>query len=233
MRTRRIAIIAAAVAAVAAGSAGAIAATTKDEAKQREDAVLSDAAKRLDVAPEDLRNALSAAQDAQIDQAVKDGKLTQEQADAIKAKRKDSGLVLGGPRGGRAFGPGGPGFGPHGKAFGAFRGVFEDAAKALGLSPAELKRQLADGRTPAQIARAQGKDLDEVKAAVKESATDRLDQAVKDGDLTDAQRDRIVRRLDEAIDRLADGRVPRFGRGGRGGPGHGWGGPPPGLPGGP
>lgn len=213
MTTKRIAIIGGAVVALAAGSAGAVAATNSDDAKQREQTVLDTAAKKLDVSPDQLRDALQAGQAAQLDQAVKDGKLTQEQADAIKKRMQDSGLVLGGGPGGRGGpdghgGPGGPGGG---------REMMADVAKALGLSEDKLHTQLESGKTIAQIAKAQGKDLDDVKAAVKKAATERLDQAVKDGKVTKEQRDHIVGELDEHIAHL--GERP-FGRG----PGHG---PPP------
>lgn len=58
MTTKRIAIIGGAVIALAAGSAGAVAATKSDEAKQRENTVLNTAAKKLDVSPDQLREAL-------------------------------------------------------------------------------------------------------------------------------------------------------------------------------
>ena len=75
------------------------------------------------MSPSELRDALAAAQDDQLDADVKAGRLTQEQADAIKAHRKEAGSVLGGPgilhhRGGPGFRrdgpgfPGGPGAGP-------------------------------------------------------------------------------------------------------------------------
>ena len=155
MGGRRIAAIALSGALLAGGTGAAIAAVTKDDEKQAEQAVLADAAKRLDVTPEKLRDALAAAQDAQLDQAVKDKLLTQEQADAIKAKRKASGSVLGlGPRGGPHF-RGGPhlfggrhlrgGHGPKG-------GMIEDLAKALGLSTEKLFEQLRDGKSIADVA---------------------------------------------------------------------------------
>src|SRR5215207_9431003 len=99
MRRTRIAAIAAAGALVAAGTGVAVATTRSDDPKQREQAVLTDAAKRLNVAPSELRDALSKAEDAQLDADVKAGRLTQEQADAIKERRKQSGTVLGGPGG--------------------------------------------------------------------------------------------------------------------------------------
>lgn len=209
MKIKRIIVASATAAAVVAGSAGAIAATSQDKGKQAEQAVLDDAAKRLNVAPSELRDALAKAQDAQLDQAVKDGTLTQQQADAIKARRKQDGRVLGG---------GGRGFGHHGGGPGA---LIDPAAKALGLSRQELVTRLRSGKTLADIAKTESKDLADVKAAVKKAATEQLDAAVKAGRLTDAQRDAEVAELDEHFDRFAEGRGPgRFGRG-HGDRGHG------------
>lgn len=204
MTTKRIAIIGGAVVALAAGAAGAVAATKSDEAKEREQTVLNTAAKELDVSPQALRDALKAGQTAQLDQAVKDGRLTQAQADAIKQRMNESGLVLGGGPGG-PHGKGGPG--PRGGG----REMLGDVAKALGLTEAKLHDQLEDGKTLAQIAKAQGKDLDDVKAAVKKAATARLDEAVKDGDITKAQRDDMLEHLDEHLENL--GERPFGGRG--------------------
>jgi len=85
-RRTRIAAVAAAGALVVAGTGVAVATTRSDEGKQREDAVLADAAKRLDVQPSELRDALKQAEDAQLDADVKAGKLTQEQADDLLDK---------------------------------------------------------------------------------------------------------------------------------------------------
>ena len=97
MRRTRIAAVATAGALAAAGTGVAVATSASDDAKQREQAVLEDAAGRLDVDAAELRDALAAAEDAQLDAEVKAGRITQEQADAIKQMRERSGLVLGGP----------------------------------------------------------------------------------------------------------------------------------------
>ncbi len=216
MSARRIAALALTGALLAGGTGAAIAAVSKDEGTKAEEAILDDAAKRLNVTPEKLREALSAAQDDQLDQAVKDGKLTQQQADAIKERRKQSGRVLGGPFGGpghhKGFGPRG---GPRG-GFG-FRGaVFPDLAKALGITDAKLKEQLRDGKSIAAIAKAAGKSLADVRAALKADAKTRLDKAVKDGDLTQSQADKMLEHVDEHLERLGDKRpmLKRFRRGG-------------------
>lgn len=213
MRARRIAVIAATGALVAGGAGGAIAAVSDDDASKAEQAVLDDAAKRLDVTPQRLRDALAAAQDAQLDEAVEDGKLTRAQADAIKQRRARSGRVLGGPGGPglRLHGPGGPRRGPGL----ALRG---DIATALGITEAQLHEQLHDGKTIADIAKAEGRSLASVRTAVASAARTRADKAVADGDLTRAQADRMLARLDRALENLDRPLMLKHRRGHRGPP---------------
>jgi hypothetical protein len=143
-RKRTVAIGAAAALAVAGGGVAYAAATGTDQG----DALLTDAAQRLDVSPSELRSALEGAFGDQLDQAVRAGKLTQRQADQIKARIARYGLPLGGPGGpgpnGRGgFGFGGPMGGPGHSPFGA---GLDAAADYLGLTRAQLARQLMNGR---------------------------------------------------------------------------------------
>ena len=215
MSRRRIAVIALTGALVAGGTGAAIAAVGKDDGEQAEQAVLDDAAKRLNVTPEKLRDALGAAQDAQIDDTAKDGELTQKQADAIKAARKASGHVLG-PFAGpelhhKRFGPRGPGVGMRG-------GLLDDIAKTLGTTPAKLLESLRSGRSIADIAKANGKSLADVRAAAKAAVKTRLGKAVKDGDLTQKQADEMLEGVDEKLAAITSGKALRFhGRFHRGG----------------
>jgi hypothetical protein len=216
MRRTRIAALTAAGALAAAGTGVAVATTRSDDAKEREQAVLSDAAKRLNVEPSELRDALGEAEDAQLDADVKAGRLTQEQADAVKERRKDSGTVLG-------VGPGGPGGrlslherGGPGIGIGGPGEVTDAAAKALGISRDELFERMRDGKTLEEIAKAEGKSFDDVKAAMKAAMKKGLDEAVKGGKLTQQQADEILSRSTE---HLGDFRLP-----GRPGP------PPGGAP---
>ena len=200
MSARRILAIAAAGAVVAGGAGAAIASvSSKDDPKKAEQAVLDNAAKRLDVTPQKLRDALAAAQDDQLDEAVKNGDLTQKQADSIKQRRKQFGSVLG--HGGK--GPllhrkhlGGPAF-----------GLFSDLAKSLDLSAKELRSKLRDGKSIADVAKAQGKSLADVRSAVKAAAKTRTDKAVKDDDLTRKQADALLEHLDKRLENLD--RLPR------------------------
>jgi polyhydroxyalkanoate synthesis regulator phasin len=209
---RRIAIGAAGLVAVAGGGV-AYAATTSGNPS---DAIVNDAAKRLNVTPEQLRSALQGAFGDQLDQAVKDGKLTQAQADRIKQRIAKGGLPFGGPGG-----PGGPGLrmrfgGPEGPGMGGPIGL-DAAAGYLGLTDAALHRQLEQGKTLADVAKAQGKSLDGLKQALADAAKTRLDQAVKDGKLTQAQADALLKRLQSHVGDLVNGRMP-----GPGGPGPRW-----------
>jgi len=202
---KRIAVLAATGAVLAGGAGVAVATTTKGGAQEHEQAVIDDAAKRLKVTPQQLRDALGAAEDAQIDQAVKDGRLTQQQADELKQRRAQSGRVLGG-----GIGHGRPGRwgGPRG-GFGFFRGalgdVADDVAKALGLTRDQLFQHLRDGQSLQDVAKAQNRSVDDVKAAVRTAVKARLDQAVKDGRLSQDRADAIARELDEHLDDLVAG----------------------------
>jgi hypothetical protein len=204
MRIKRYALVSAAVLAAGAGGGAAIAATGgDDDHKKAEQAIIDDAAKRLNVTPDALRSALGAAEDAQLDQQVKDGKLTQAQADAIKKRRADSGDVLGpGAPAGRPAGPGmmHPGFGLGFKS--GAGGALDGAAQALGLSRADLLKQLRAGRSIADVAKAQSKSLDDVKAAITAAVTKELDQQVTDRKLTADQRDKILSELKSHLDDL-------------------------------
>jgi hypothetical protein len=210
MSARRIVAIAATGALALGGASAAIAAVSKDPPGKTEDAVLTDAAKRLDVTPDKLRAALKAAQSAELDKkldaAVKAGDLTRKQADEIKQARERSGSVLGGPPLGgpgvrglhRRFGPGlgGPGLGRP-----------NELSKALGISERELFTRLRAGKSIAAIAKAEGKSLDDVRSALKAAAKNRLDKAVTVGKLTRKQADAILAHLDERLTHLD--RVPR------------------------
>src|SRR5690349_1255091 len=94
-----------------------------------------------------------------------------------------------------------------------------DLAKALGISDQQLRTQLRDGKSIADIAKAQGKSLDDVRASLKADATTALDKAVKNGDLTQKQADELASHLDEALSHLGDARPKlfRFRGGPRGG----------------
>lgn len=226
---RRVAIGAVGLVAVAGGGVAYAATSSNDPSS----AIVNDAAKRLNVSPEQLRSALRGAFGDQLDQAVKDGKLTQAQADRMKQRLANGELPLGGPGGpGRPGGRGGHFLfrGPGGPGHGGGPGL-DAAAQYLGLSEQALHQRLEQGKTLADVAKAQGKSLDGLEQAIVADTKTHLDQAVKDGKLTQAQADDLLKRLQSHVGDIVNGKGP--GPGGMRGPGErgmhhdGFGPPPP------
>jgi polyhydroxyalkanoate synthesis regulator phasin len=79
----------------------------------------------------------------------------------------------------------------------------EDVASELGMSLDELKDQLAAGATLEDIATEAGMDPDELVSVLREKATEAVDDAVAEGDLTEEQGEALKERI-ESFD-LGDG----------------------------
>jgi hypothetical protein len=210
-RKIKLTVVAAGAAALAVvlGAAGAVAASGVLSPKEESQAVLDDAAERLGVEPSELSDALKAALKSRVDAAVDAGRLTEEQGEALK-ERIDSGdtpLLFGGL--GRFGGPGGHGPGHFGHL--GHLGKLDAAASYLGLTSAELREQLADGKTLAEIAKAEGKSVDGLVQALVAEGKKRLDQAVADGKLTQAQADELAQGLEDRMTDLVNGELPRPG----------------------
>jgi ElaB/YqjD/DUF883 family membrane-anchored ribosome-binding protein len=166
----------------------------------------------------DVATALKNAANQRIDQEVSAGRLTADQANTRKqdaAQRIDQlvnqVLPQGGPgRGGPggAFGFGGPGL---------FREGLDAAATAIGITPEQLRTELA-GKSLAQVAQAHGKTANDVATALKNAAHQRIDQAVSSGRLTADQGNTQKTQADQRIDQLVNQVLPQRGPGGpRGG----------------
>ena len=199
-----LAVLAGGGGAYAAGTTGTTAKPADRAAEQK--AFLDDVAKRLNVTRDQLDAAVKGAAEARIDAAVAAGKLTKEQGDDAKQRLARGGIPLlggGGPRGG-----GGPSFGHGGPGFHAGFGL-DAAASYLGLSEDALRTQLQSGKSLADVAKAQNKDVAGLKAAMKSALTKRLDQAVTDNKLTAAQRTKILAEVDERLDDLVNGTLPK------------------------
>jgi hypothetical protein len=211
LATRRTLAIGAVALAVVVGCGAAIAATKAvvDPEAERE-AFQAAVAEKLGVTEAELENAYKEATVERLDAAVAAGRITEEQAEAMR-ERIESGDV---------FGPHIFGFGHHLRGPGHH---LEGAAAYLGLTESELHEQLRAGKSLAEIAEAEGKSLAGLKDAMLADAKEKLDQAVEDGKLTAAQRDAMLDRLESSIDDLVNGTPPAD----RGHPfGHRFGGPP-------
>ncbi|HEX4745440.1 MAG TPA: hypothetical protein VFU99_01045 [Gaiellaceae bacterium] len=198
------------------GAAGAIAASQLWSPSEESKAVIDDAADQLGVEPAELSGALKQALKNRIDDAVDAGRLTEAQADALKQRIDDDEYPL---LGGLGFhGRGGHGFGHHGH----FAAVFEAAASYLGLTEVELREQLRDGKTLAEIAKEQGRSVDTLVQQLVATQTKRIDEAVTEAKLTDEQAAELKKGLEERMQALVagelrggrhDGPHPRFWRG--------------------
>ena len=192
--------------ALVAGGGAAIAATGVFSPKQEREAFLEDAAKELGVKPSELSAALKSALEKRVDAAVASGRITKAEADRIKA-RIDAGVVplFLGP----GLGRGRDGFRHHDHGFGHRRGAHLQAAAAyLGLSVAQLHDRLEGGKSLAQVAKEQGKSVEGLVQAMLAEKTKALDDAVKAGRLTKAERDDFVAGLKQRITDSVNSRFP-------------------------
>jgi polyhydroxyalkanoate synthesis regulator phasin len=198
-RSRRILAVAAAALAVAGGGAAAIAASQGSSSSPKSffDAV----AKHLGISSQKLEDATKAAAIDQVDAALKEGKITKEQADELEA-RINSGENP------PFFGPFFPGHVHHGPGPHMFGEKLSAAADYLGLTEAQLRTKLADGQSLADVAKAQDKSVGGLKQAILDGAQKKLDQLVKDGELTQAEADAMLTRLKSHIDDLVNGTFP-------------------------
>ena len=170
----------------AAAFAGGAYAATQSGGNSRQQ-FINDVANRLHVSPDQLQAALKAAMLDRIDQAVKDGRLTQAQANAIEQRIEQGKLPLrfGARRAGHAL----------------RRVELRAAEQDLGLTRADLIAQLRGGKSLAQVAQAQGKTTAGLEAAMTAALKARLDKAVSAGRITQAQEQTLLSHFQKRLDR--------------------------------
>jgi hypothetical protein len=190
---RKLAVGGAAALAVAGG--GVAVAANQWSGEETSDAVVADAAAELGVEPAELTDALQQALSNRVDEAVEAGRLTEEQGAELKERIESGDFPLfGGPHRG----------GMHHHGF--LRGL-DEAAQYLGLSKEELRAELADGKTLAEVAREQDKTVDGLVDALVNEAKQDLNTAVEEGRLTEEQRNAMLENLEERITDLVNGEL--------------------------
>jgi hypothetical protein len=185
------------------------------------DQFLTELAGRLGVSVDTLKSDIADSQKALIDKGVADGKITQEQADDLKARidngdHVDLGRLLGDHKG-------------------PIRRVVSDiigeAAKVLGIDKSNVVDGLAAGTSLNDIANAHNMSTADFQAKLLAQVKTDLDAKVASGDITQAQADQAYQNFSDNIDKITSGTRgdfgpgfgPRFGHGpGRGGPGPFW-----------
>ncbi len=160
-----------------------------------ENTLLADA---LGITVDQLQAARETANQAAIDQAIAEGLITQEQADAMLAR----------------------------KALRSYLDRDTLLAKALGMSVEDLQAAYADGETLSTLMTAKGLDAAAVREKLQTAYTEALAQAVKDGVITQEQADEMAQN-GHGFGMMPGMGMPFEGRGGgRGRGGHRGGGAP-------
>lgn len=178
---------------------------------------------KLGVNVDDLKSKAVEARKEMIDQAVKDGRITQAEADAIKQRIASNNIIAPIPLGrgfrgngnGNGNGQNQPGRGPFGAGPGPFRGhgfqgggfgpgmgmlggnlaELDAVAKALKLDSKTLIQQLSQGKTLADVAKAQSVDEATVKQAIIDARKAQIDQALSLGLISEVQANALKARL--------------------------------------
>jgi hypothetical protein len=176
--------------AVTVGAGAAIAASQGSSPSPT--AFFDSVAKHLGISSEKLRDATKAAAVDQVDAALAEGRITKAQADELKSRIESGELP--------------PFFGPflrdfHDHMHGPGRHL-SAAADYLGLTVAQLRDRLADGRSLADVAKARGRSVEGLKQTIIDDAKRQLDEDVGAGRLTRDEADAILERLQSRIDEL-------------------------------
>jgi polyhydroxyalkanoate synthesis regulator phasin len=161
-----------------------------------------------------------------LDTLVGKGTITQSQANAVQnqlhtEEQQHPGM--------HPFGPmDGPGF-DH--AFAMGRDSMQQLTTLLKIDPQTLFEDLRDGKSIADIAKAQGVSLSEVEKTLTDAANAQIDNAVKNGWMTSQQAADLKAKLPSQIESAVNAKFPAGGMGfGFGHPGGHWAGPGPSAP---
>ncbi|WP_301173054.1 hypothetical protein [Brevibacillus nitrificans] len=159
------------------------------------DKSLAAVAEAQGVSVDDVVALLVKQQEEKVAEAVKAGKLTQEQADQMneKASERVKAMVESThqDRG-------------HGKGMGFGIGKNEDLLALLKLDEAKLTEELKAGKSLAEVAQAQGVSEDEVVALLVKQQKDKLAQAVEAGKLTQENADKRSEELEAFAKKMVE-----------------------------
>ncbi len=178
-------------------------------------------ASRLGITTDKLQQATIDARKDAINTALKNGQITQDQANKMLQALQNAkpgqgfGFGFGVPRTGATPQPG--------AAAGRFAlfnaDTLEAVAQVLKMKPADLTTALRNGKTLADLATSQNVDQAAVKTAIINAEKASLARSVQDGLITQDQANKITANLDPSkidLSKLRFGRFPgRFGQNGK------------------
>jgi hypothetical protein len=153
-------------------------------------------ASQLGITVDQLQSARQAALDDVLNQAVTSGKITEQQAQAIRdhpfAARR--GFLRNAA----------------GKLRNAASNVLDTAATTIGVSGDELKTDLQNGQSLEQVASQHGVSTSDLEAALTNGVQAQLNQAVTAGTLSQSQADTILNAFAQHVSTLVQRTWPRF-----------------------
>jgi hypothetical protein len=87
--------------------------------------------------------------------------------------------------------------------------MIEQKASVLGMSSADLQKELASGKTFLQVLQEKGVSQADFEARMQKARTDQIDALLKNGTITQAQHDAMIARMqknhENAAERIAKG----------------------------
>jgi hypothetical protein len=204
MSRKRLLVLAVSLAIVALLAIGGMATVfaagpTSSSGTSRGQEFLNRLANNLGITPDKLQQGLKTTADQEIDNAVANGRISQDQANKAK-QNVDNGNGLNAFS--RFFGKR-----MHDRDLLRF-GATNDLASELGMSPQDLMSQLQAGKTLKQIITDQNKTVDEVVNAVAAKVQQTLDTAVSNGKLTQSREDTILANLKTRLTNLINNGGP-------------------------
>ena len=139
---------------------------------------------------------------AKINQAVSANKLTQPQADAL-LKNLDTALdkIVTSPWPVAALTR---------LVGGMAKALLDASVQVTKLSQQDIIKQLAGGKTLAEVIKASNNDVNAVKDVATKTITDQIDQILKNGKLAQDQADLILKNLDAGLDKLLNAPWPNL-----------------------
>ena len=174
--------------------------------------LLTKVAAKLSISVDTLTQAFKDARVELIDEAVADGKITSDKADAMKQRVEEgNGLNYGRGEHGRRGG--------HGFKASVYKSANEAITTTLSVTTEELRTAMKEGKSLVDIATEKSVTQEQLSTAVLAAVRTQLDQAVTDGDITQEQADQRYEAAEENIDDFLT-RTPRTRRGGHERRGH-------------
>lgn len=197
-RKRRIAGILVVVLILAATVTGVALATTNPQANPAKANLYQDFlakfADNLGIGQDKVAAALDTTKKQMLDEAVQQGRITQEQADKMAAGKNGYPGMFGGFNG--KMHDRKPGFKGQGRNNG-------DMAKALGITEDQLKSELESGKKLQQILADHGVTAEQLHQKMMEIKKEALSKAVTEGKLTQEQADKMIQKMGQRFNNPA------------------------------